>query len=119
MHNLPSFSTFLQSIIDQLPGFIGGALLALLGVLLACLNGRRKKPGSPKAGSTDKRPVHRPVMTRYDKALRILAEPENEPLRWLLGEVLERHAKLPFSHFLLDSLEEPRGPLLASWNYWI
>jgi hypothetical protein len=60
-------------------------------------------------------------MERYDKAIKALAEPENEPLNWLFGSVLVNHSKLSSSHFLLDALEWPaRSPfLLPSWNYWI
>jgi hypothetical protein len=32
------------------------------------------------------------ALNRFDRAMAALADPKNEPLRWLLGDVLHQHA---------------------------
>ena len=46
-----------------------------------------------------------------------LSEEKNEPLNWLLGEILREQAELLGApHFLLAALGGPRLPLLTTWN---
>ena len=55
---------------------------------------------------------------RFDGGIAALADPKNEPLRWLLEDTLRQHAATAVgSHFLLEALADPiRKPSLAAWN---
>lgn len=57
-------------------------------------------------------------LNRFDRAIALLDDPKNEPLRWLFGDALRQHAITAVgSHFLLDTLAEPtRKPVVAGWN---
>ena len=58
------------------------------------------------------------VMGRFDAGLEALADPKNEPVRWLLGAALQQQAaNTTSSHFLLQLLaEQPRRSALVGWN---
>jgi hypothetical protein len=60
-------------------------------------------------------------MVTFQKGLEALADPKNEPLKWLLGDALKSHAKIAEgSHFLLEALAaEPRAGALIAWNAYI
>jgi hypothetical protein len=59
-------------------------------------------------------------MRTFDLALASLAQPENEPLNWLLGDFWRAKAQAPGpAHFLLRILANPRGDVLRRWNWWI
>jgi hypothetical protein len=54
------------------------------------------------------------------KALSALDEPNNEPLRWLMGDALRDQTAWPTSsHFLLTALSRARTGTLVAWNAWI
>jgi hypothetical protein len=54
------------------------------------------------------------------KALSALDAPNNEPLRWLMGDALREQTAWPASsHFLLTALSRPRTGTLRAWNAWI
>jgi hypothetical protein len=54
------------------------------------------------------------------KALVALDAPNNEPLRWLMGNALREQTGWPSSpHFLLTALSRPRTGTLVGWNAWI
>jgi len=59
-------------------------------------------------------------MQVFQRALEALASPKNEPLNWLLGDVLREQAQSAKSKFLLEALgAEPRSGALTSWNAYI
>jgi hypothetical protein len=112
-------------------GVAGAAVVALIGFLSKRWLGSKERPSGqltaqgakveklPVAGGSNISQTVTNAKGKYEAALKALVDSRNEPLNWLLGAVLTRHATLPSSHFLLDALEEPRGHFLASWNYWI
>ena len=54
------------------------------------------------------------------KALSALDAPNNEPLRWLMGDALREQTAWPASsHFLLTALSRSRTGTLVAWNAWI
>jgi hypothetical protein len=56
-------------------------------------------------------------MARFEKSLKALESPDNEPLNWLAGDALRQHAELAAgSHFLLNALGQPRTGTLTAWN---
>jgi hypothetical protein len=55
-------------------------------------------------------------MNQFDKSLAALEESKNEPIKWLLGGALRRHAEMRCSHFLLEALaQHPRSKSLVGW----
>jgi len=61
-----------------------------------------------------------PPMKTIDRALASLAQAENEPLNWLLGDFLRAQAQAPGpAHFLLRILANPRADVIRRWNWWI
>lgn len=55
-----------------------------------------------------------------EKALAALDAPNNEPLKWLMGEAFREQTAWPeYSHFLLTALSQPRTNPLVAWNAWI
>jgi hypothetical protein len=63
-------------------------------------------------------PPAEPSAKRFAKAFAALDDPRNEPLKWLLGDVLHQHAATTIGpHFLLETLTEAvRSPVLVAWN---
>src|ERR1035437_9679173 len=61
------------------------------------------------------------MVVAFEKGLEALADPKNEPLKWLLEDALKAHAEITKgSHFLLDALAaEPRAGALIAWNAYI
>ncbi|HLJ88544.1 MAG TPA: hypothetical protein VKZ53_17115 [Candidatus Angelobacter sp.] len=56
----------------------------------------------------------------FEKALATLETPNNEPLKWLMGEALRLQTAWPeYSHFLLNDLSQTRTNMLVAWNAWI
>ena len=54
------------------------------------------------------------------KALSAPDAPNNEPLRWLMGDALRNQTAWPASsHFLPTALSRPRTGTLVTWNAWI
>ena len=56
-------------------------------------------------------------MTDTGKALDALAQ--NEPINWLLGQVLRSAAAKGSHHFLFDALAGPNPYALRAWSAWI
>jgi hypothetical protein len=56
-------------------------------------------------------------MAFFEKSLKALEAPENEPLNWLVGDALRQQAKTATSsNFLLDALGRQRTGTLSAWN---
>jgi hypothetical protein len=52
----------------------------------------------------------------FEKSLKALEAPENEPLNWFLGDALREQANSGISNFLLSALGRQRNGTLITWN---
>jgi hypothetical protein len=59
-------------------------------------------------------------MNTFDRALSNLADVDNEPLNWLLGDFLRSQAQVPGPvHLLLRPLANAQKDVLRQLNWWI
>jgi hypothetical protein len=105
--------------VSEVSRLVGAKVVAFLGNIRQAKRWRRRRLPRATFASVNSGMIMTDEQLIF-KALAALDAPNNEPVRWLMGESLRSQSAWPtYPHFLLTALTRPRTGSLVSWNAWI